>query len=96
MIKILCDEWKIIYQIVQFFLPCFYAIHYLEETAKACLQATSYVRSRLTVVSHEAKEEVPCNGLSTNAREYFTRKNLVKIKNAITYELLTLALHYSR
>ena len=26
--------------------------------------------SRLTVVSREAKEEVPCDGLSTNAREY--------------------------
>ena len=36
--------------------------------------------SRLTVVSREAKEEVPCEGLSTNAREYFTRTNLVKIK----------------
>ena len=30
--------------------------------------------SRLTVVSREAKEEVPCDGLSTNAREYFTIK----------------------
>ena len=36
--------------------------------------------SRLTVVSREAKEEVPCDCLSTNAREYFTRTNLVKIK----------------
>ena len=27
------------------------------------------VISRLTVVSREAKEEVPCDGLSTNARE---------------------------
>ena len=44
------------------------------------------VISRLTVVSREAKEEVPCDGLSTNAREYFTRTNLVKIKNAITDE----------
>ena len=26
--------------------------------------------SRLTVVSREAKEEVPCDGLSTNAHEY--------------------------
>ena len=52
--------------------------------------------SRLTVVSCEAKEEVPCDGLSANAREYFTRTNLVKMKNAITYEPLTLALHYSR
>ena len=42
--------------------------------------------SRLTVVSREAKEEVPCDGLSTNAREYFTRKNLAKTKNTITYE----------
>ena len=42
--------------------------------------------SRLTVVSREAKEEVPCNGLSTNAREYFTRTNLDKIKNAPTDE----------
>ena len=52
--------------------------------------------SRLTVVSREAKEGVPCDDLSTNAREYFTRTNLVKIKNAITYEPFTLALHYSR
>ena len=51
--------------------------------------------SRLTVVSREAKEEVPCDGLSTNAREYFTRTNLVKIKNAITVKPFTLALHYS-
>ena len=36
------------------------------------------------VVSYEAKEEVPCNGLSMNAHEYFTRTNLVKIKNTIT------------
>ena len=42
--------------------------------------------SRLTVVSREAKEEVPCDGLLTNAREYFTRTNLVKIKNVITHE----------
>ena len=42
--------------------------------------------SRLTVVSREAKEEVPCDGLSTNAREYFTRTNLAKTKNTITYE----------
>ena len=48
------------------------------------------------VVSREAKEEVPCDGLSMNTREYFTRINLVKIKNAITYEPLTLVLHYSR
>ena len=42
--------------------------------------------SRLTVVNCEAKEEVPCDGLSTNARDYFTRTNLVKIKNAIKNE----------
>ena len=42
--------------------------------------------SRLTVVSREAKEEVPFDGLSTNAREYFTRTNLAKTKNTITYE----------
>ena len=47
-------------------------------------------KSRLTVVSCEAKEEVPCDGLSTNAREYFTRTNLVKIYNAITEEPKTL------
>ena len=41
----------------------------------------------------EAKEEVPCDGLSTNALEYFTRTNLVKIKNAITDKPFTLALH---
>ena len=52
--------------------------------------------SRLTVVSREAKEEVPCKGLSTNAREYFTRTNLAKIKNAITYEPYSLALYNSR
>ena len=51
--------------------------------------------SRLMVVSRKAKEEVPCDGLLTNASEYFTRTNLVKIKNAITYEPLTLVLHYS-
>ena len=42
--------------------------------------------STLTVVSHETKEEVPCYSLSRNAHEYFTRKNLVKINNAITYQ----------
>ena len=47
------------------------------------------------VVSCEAKEEVPCDGLLTNAHEYFTRTNLVKITNAITYEPWMLALHYS-
>ena len=36
------------------------------------------------VVSHEAKEETPCDGLLTNACEYFSRTNLAKIKNAIT------------
>ena len=51
--------------------------------------------SRLTIVSREAKEEVPCEG-STNAREYFTRTNLVKIKNALTGEPSTLALYNSR
>ena len=35
------------------------------------------------VASREVKEEVPCDGLSTNAHEYFTRTNLVIIKNAI-------------
>ena len=48
------------------------------------------------VVNREAKEEVLCDGLLTNAREYFTRTNLVKIKNAITYGPLTLALYHSR
>ena len=43
----------------------------------------------------EAKEEVPCDGLSTNAREYFTRTNLVKMKNVITDGPNTLALYYS-
>ena len=56
-------------------------------------KAYIYILSRLTVVSREAKEEV---GLSTNAREYFTRTNLVKIKNAITGEPSTLALYNSR
>ena len=40
--------------------------------------------SRLTVVSREPKDKVPCDGLLTNTCEYFTRTNLVKIKNAIT------------
>ena len=48
--------------------------------------AIMHIISRLTVVSREAKEEVPCDGLSTNAREYFTRTNLAKTKNTITYE----------
>ena len=40
-------------------------------TALACVQYLHMPGlSRLTVVSHEAKEEVPCDGLSTNAREY--------------------------
>ena len=52
-------------------------------------------QSRLTVVNREAKEEVPYDGFSMNAREYFTRKNLVKIKNAITYEDKMLALYDS-
>ena len=47
---------------------------------------STLLKSRLTVVSREAKEEVPCDGLSTNAREYFTRTNLAKTKNTITYE----------
>ena len=46
-----------------------------------------YDASRLTVVSREAKEEVPCDGLSTNACEYFTRTNLVKIKNDKSFTL---------
>ena len=36
--------------------------------------------SRLTVVSREAKEEVPYGGLTMNVREYFIRTNLVNIK----------------
>ena len=52
--------------------------------------------SRLTVVSREAKEEVPYDGILMNACEYFTRTNLVKIKNAITDKPFTLAHHYSR
>ena len=52
--------------------------------------------SRLTVVNREAKEEVPYDGLSMNAREYFTRTNLIKIKNGFTNEPQTLALQYSR
>ena len=61
---------------------------YTEYTMYACI-------SRLMVVSFETKEEVPYDGLSTNAREYFTRTNLVKIKNAITDEPKTLGLYYS-
>ena len=41
---------------------------------------------RFTVLIRQAKEKIPCKGLSTNAREYFTSKNLVKIENAITDE----------
>ena len=52
-------------------------------------------QSRLTVVSREAKEEIPYDSFSMNAREYFTGKNLVKIKNAITYEHKILALYNS-
>ena len=48
------------------------------------------------VVSHEAKEELPCEGLSTDAHEYFTRTNLVKIQNAITGKPLRLGLYNSR
>ena len=55
----------------------------------------SVIKSRLTVVSCEAKEEVPCDGLSTITREYFTRTNLVKIQNAITDEPKMLGLYYS-
>ena len=44
------------------------------------------------VVSREAKEEVPCDSLSMNAREYFSRTNLVRIKNAITDKPKTLTL----
>ena len=51
--------------------------------------------SRLTVVNREAKEEVPCDSLSTNAHEYFTRTNLVKLKNAITDGPKMLGLYYS-
>ena len=47
------------------------------------------------VVSCKAKEEVPCDSLLTNVREYFTRTNLVGIKNAITDGPNMLALHYS-
>ena len=50
---------------------------------------------RFMVVSREAKEEVPCNGLSTNTRECFTKTNLVKIKNATTDEPKMLELYYS-
>ena len=35
-----------------------------------CRKILANCTSRLTVVSREAKEEVPCDGLSTNAREY--------------------------
>ena len=55
-----------------------------------------YPLSRLMVVSREAKEKVPCDGLSTNAHEYFTRTNLVKkFKNAITDGPSALAFYYS-
>ena len=39
---------------------------------------TSKLLSRLTVVSREAKEEVPCDGLSTNACEYLQEQTLLK------------------
>ena len=45
-----------------------------------------YLDGSLGHECRKAKEEVPCDSLSTNAREYFTRTNLVKTKNSITYE----------
>ena len=45
-------------------------------------------RSRLTTVSHDAKEEA-ASGAPTNSRlthEYFTGTRVVKIKNTITKE----------
>ena len=47
------------------------------------------VPSRLTVVSREAKEEVPRECLSGNAHEYFTSTNLFKIKNSINGKPIT-------
>ena len=49
-------------------------------TAPGCFS----LASRLMVASRKAKEEVPCDGLLMSTREYFTRINLFKIKNAIT------------
>ena len=69
---------------------------YYENAFNKKLLLEKFCGSRLTVVSHEVKEEVPCEGLSTNAHEYFTRTNLAKIKNAITYEPYSLALYNSR
>ena len=39
-----------------------------------------FIKSKLTEVSREAKEEVPYDSLSTNGCQYFTRTNLVKLK----------------
>ena len=73
---------------------CLYPLVYSSEHSTHDHKPETYEKlslSRLTVVSHEAKEEVPCDGLSTNACEYFTRTNLVKIKNAVTDGLNTLS-----
>ena len=60
------------------------------------IRQKNYAISRLTVVSHEPKEEVPYEGLSMNVCEYFTRTNLVKIQNSVTDKPLGLALNNSR
>ena len=50
---------------------------------------------RLTVVSHEAKEEAATDRLATHAHEYFTGTDALKIENAITREPQTVSIHNS-
>ena len=64
-------------------------VHMYVVTLNVC---TVVFVSRLTVVIRKAKEEVPCDDLSTNAHEYFTRTNL---KNSITDGPNMLVLYYS-
>ena len=43
------------------------------------MELSSYIYQDSQLVSREAKEEVPCDGLSMSVCEYFTRTN-VKLK----------------
>ena len=51
------------------------------------------VLSRLMVVSCEVKEEIPCDGLSTNACEYFTRLYFTLTKVSSKYSSLVILTH---
>ena len=61
-------------------------------TVTITIYVTKPPTSRLTVVSRKATEEVPREGLSTNAREYFTRTNLEKCHNLQALKACTLLL----